>query len=347
MIVIADQTKVVQRLGAFALPVEVNVFGLGATQRLVAQALTKAGCAGGIALRKGADGAPFVTDGQHFILDCALGSIPDARRLRRSCLPCRVLWKRDSSSAFAAGPLLRLRTGLKNWHFLITLRVGGAPLAGAPVSTEQDRERLGRRRDRHWKTRAMNMFRTSRFAATLAALLTVAALAPLAHAQDANAPTNAVTPAAEQPAPPAADQPALSPSHLAAAREVVTLSGMTDSLLNVIPQVLNKTHLSIARQRPELAKELEEASNAVLLQLVPQRDEIIAIAATTFARGMTEADLVAIATFLKSGPGKTYIEKQRLLVQEIVLSMRPWTDQLNRTVLTLFREELKKKGITI
>jgi uncharacterized protein len=152
----------------------------------------------------------------------------------------------------------------------------------------------------------------------------------------------ATTEATPQPA-----APAFTPSHLAAAREVVQLSGMSDSLESLIPQVLNKTHLTIARQRPELAQQLEEASNTVLLQLVPQREEMLNIAATAFAKELGEADLVAIATFFKSPSGKLYIEKQQKLVRDVLISMQPWTDQLNRTVFSLFREELKKKGIVI
>jgi ribose 5-phosphate isomerase A len=81
MIVITDSSKRVERLGRFPLPVEIAPFGLEATRRAVAAALNSAGCSGEMVLRKGADGAPFVTDGGHYILDCQLGAIPDAERL--------------------------------------------------------------------------------------------------------------------------------------------------------------------------------------------------------------------------------------------------------------------------
>ncbi len=81
MIVIADETKLVNTLGRFALPIEVNVFGLGATRVAVEKALAAAGCPAPLSLRKGKDGQPFVTDGGHLILDAACGAIPDAARL--------------------------------------------------------------------------------------------------------------------------------------------------------------------------------------------------------------------------------------------------------------------------
>ncbi|KQO65673.1 ribose-5-phosphate isomerase RpiA [Methylobacterium sp. Leaf88] len=80
MVVIADAAKRVETLGAFPLPIEVNAFGLGATRRAVAAALRASGCTGELVLRA-RDGAPFVTDGGHHILDAHLGRIPDPEAL--------------------------------------------------------------------------------------------------------------------------------------------------------------------------------------------------------------------------------------------------------------------------
>ena len=81
MVVIADASKHVERLGRFPLPVEVNIFGLAATRRLVARAAEGLGLDGPITLRSLASGEPFVTDGGHYILDCGFGAIPDPETL--------------------------------------------------------------------------------------------------------------------------------------------------------------------------------------------------------------------------------------------------------------------------
>ena len=80
MLVIADAAKCVGVLGRFPLPVEVVRFGAAATRRAVAAGAARAGCAGEISVRL-RDGAPFVTDEGHVILDCAFGRIPDAPAL--------------------------------------------------------------------------------------------------------------------------------------------------------------------------------------------------------------------------------------------------------------------------
>jgi ribose 5-phosphate isomerase A len=80
MIVIADRSKLVDTLGAFPLPIEVNPFGLTATRIAVEKAAARLGLSGEIILRP-SDGGAFTTDGGHHILDASFGRIPDAEAL--------------------------------------------------------------------------------------------------------------------------------------------------------------------------------------------------------------------------------------------------------------------------
>ena len=81
MIVIADESKWVDTLGRFPLPVEVIPFGLKATQRAIGKAFAETGNSGQMMARNGKDGHVFVTDGGHWIVDAQLGRISDAPRL--------------------------------------------------------------------------------------------------------------------------------------------------------------------------------------------------------------------------------------------------------------------------
>lgn len=81
MIVIADETKWVETLGRFPLPIEVIPFGLGATRKAIEAVFTKNGVSGQMDVRKAKDGHAFVTDGGHWIVDARLGRIPDSPRL--------------------------------------------------------------------------------------------------------------------------------------------------------------------------------------------------------------------------------------------------------------------------
>src|SRR4030081_3677221 len=81
MIVIADESKWVDVLGRFPLPIEVVPFGLAATRRAIGRGFGGRGVSGQMVVRKGKDGHVFVTDGGHWIVDAHLGRIPDAPRL--------------------------------------------------------------------------------------------------------------------------------------------------------------------------------------------------------------------------------------------------------------------------
>jgi ribose 5-phosphate isomerase A len=80
MIVIADETKLVDTLGRFPLPIEVNRFGLAATRLAIAAAARRLGLDGPLALRRTGE-EPFLTDGGHHIIDASFGLIPDPRAL--------------------------------------------------------------------------------------------------------------------------------------------------------------------------------------------------------------------------------------------------------------------------
>ncbi|HLN37196.1 MAG TPA: ribose-5-phosphate isomerase RpiA [Xanthobacteraceae bacterium] len=81
MLVIADQSKWVQNLGRFPLPIEIAPFGASATRRAVEVATAAAGCPGAAPIRKAANGHAFVTDGGHWLLDAQLQRIPDPQAL--------------------------------------------------------------------------------------------------------------------------------------------------------------------------------------------------------------------------------------------------------------------------
>ena len=86
MIVIADGSKLIETLGRFPLPIEVNRFGLGATRRAVAEVIAAHGAEGELRLRESAPSTPFVTDGGHLILDAFFGRISQPEALSRDLL---------------------------------------------------------------------------------------------------------------------------------------------------------------------------------------------------------------------------------------------------------------------
>ena len=108
MIVIADESKLVETLGAFPLPIEVNPFGEAATRIAIEKVAAKLGLSGELKLRKSGDDT-FMTDGGHHIFDASFGRIPDAEALSRelNSIPGVVehgLFIHMASFAIIAGP---------------------------------------------------------------------------------------------------------------------------------------------------------------------------------------------------------------------------------------------------
>ncbi len=84
MIVIADESKVVDTLGKFPLPIEVMPFGMRSTLLHIEKLASTLGLSGEIVQRQRERqdrDEPYLTDGGHFILDASFGRIPDAEAL--------------------------------------------------------------------------------------------------------------------------------------------------------------------------------------------------------------------------------------------------------------------------
>jgi ribose 5-phosphate isomerase A len=77
--VIVDQSKLVEKLGThFEVPIEVVQFGWQAAARKLQE------LGGKPAMRMAANGTePFMSDGGHYIIDCAFGAIPDPEGLAK------------------------------------------------------------------------------------------------------------------------------------------------------------------------------------------------------------------------------------------------------------------------
>ena len=81
MVVITDDSKKVDKLGAFALPVEVLKFGWQTSHELIKNRLEALGLGDKPIARRMSGETPYVTDEGNFILDLQLGHIADAPQL--------------------------------------------------------------------------------------------------------------------------------------------------------------------------------------------------------------------------------------------------------------------------
>lgn len=85
VICICDESKKVETLGKFPLPVEVSRFGVNPTAWKIERVLQAMGFTNPkMRLRANAEGKPFVTESGNAIIDLALEKIPDPEKLELS-----------------------------------------------------------------------------------------------------------------------------------------------------------------------------------------------------------------------------------------------------------------------
>jgi ribose 5-phosphate isomerase A len=87
MVVIADESKLVAKLGAFPVPVEVIPFGHGTTKARIAKAAAALGYLNLEPKLRMKDSAPYRTDNSNVIYDCPFGAITDVPVLAAALSP--------------------------------------------------------------------------------------------------------------------------------------------------------------------------------------------------------------------------------------------------------------------
>lgn len=113
MTVIADETKWVDTLGRFPLPIEVMPFGLGATRLAIAQVLQDCDCPANLTLRPIGGGHPFVTDGGHWIIDVQCGKIADVAGLAHGLAGIPGVVEHGLFTGLASKVILATASGIK------------------------------------------------------------------------------------------------------------------------------------------------------------------------------------------------------------------------------------------
>ena len=81
MVCIVDESKLVERLGRFPLPVEVIPFAWRSTERLLRKLFADVGLGDPKIEMRGGLEKPLITDSGHYLLDCHLEMIPDPESL--------------------------------------------------------------------------------------------------------------------------------------------------------------------------------------------------------------------------------------------------------------------------
>lgn len=171
----------------------------------------------------------------------------------------------------------------------------------------------------------------------------MALIASLAFGIPAMAQQAAPPPAtAQQAAPPPAT---ITPSHLAAAREVVMATGLGNSFQGYGQQYTEELVRRVSATRPEIAKDLNEAVKMLTPEFKAYSDEMLLTASRIYALRIGEQDLKDIATFFKSAAGQKYVATQGQIADDLTGQVMLQNQKLSEQIVGRIRTELKKRNI--
>ena len=161
--------------------------------------------------------------------------------------------------------------------------------------------------------------------------------------EPASAQQAAPAPAAPPAAAPA--QPAPTPAAIALGKQLVTASGLSRSFDNMIPLLGTQFIRTFSARRPEIANDIDAAVKASIPAMIQRREKIITTLGTIQAQNMSEQELKDTLAFFNSPSGKAYVAAQPAMVDGVAVAIDDWTNRLSADMLTLVRDELKKKNI--
>jgi len=136
----------------------------------------------------------------------------------------------------------------------------------------------------------------------------------------------------------------LTPGHIAAAREVVVLSGISKTYDLFYPQLADSLVNTLSRTRPELRNDLIAVVKALRPEFEKRDEEMVETTARYFAAVMSEQALKDTAAFFKSDAGKQYVMMQPQVIDQMMAALDVWNRRMSEDIMTRVREEMRKKG---
>jgi hypothetical protein len=134
------------------------------------------------------------------------------------------------------------------------------------------------------------------------------------------------------------------PQQIATARELLTLK-KGDVVFNpIIDGVVETVKNVFLPTNPQLSKELNEVALQLRKEYASKRPELLNEVARVYAERFTEAELKGLVVFYKSSLGQKMVKEEPGIIDESLRRAQTWGDALSGTVMTRFREEMKKKG---
>jgi hypothetical protein len=131
---------------------------------------------------------------------------------------------------------------------------------------------------------------------------------------------------------------------LAAAHELIDVTGATTLFNPLIAGVVEQAKILYLQQNPALAKDLNEIAKKLRTDFAPRFSELTDEVAELYAEHFTEQELKDILAFYRSPVGKKMLAEQPKVVESSMKFAQTWANKLTEEAIAKMRVELKKKG---
>ncbi len=156
---------------------------------------------------------------------------------------------------------------------------------------------------------------------------------------------SAVPAGAQQPAPQqSAPLKPASPAAIAAAKELLTLKGVTGIYAAAVPNIVQRAKDQLLASNLNYQKDLSEVAVTIAQTLAGREKEIGEQMAKIYASDFTEQELRDLVVFYKTPLGQKLLVQEPKTVQASMAYMNQWAQNFSETVMAEFRSEMKKRG---
>jgi hypothetical protein len=142
--------------------------------------------------------------------------------------------------------------------------------------------------------------------------------------------------------PATAQQP--SAAALTAAKELIEIKGAEKFFQPITRGVIEQTKNLFLQTNPTLAKDLNEVSASLMVELAPRHSEVVDEIVRYYAMQFTEQELKDLTAFYKSPLGKKALEIEPRIMDQTMNFAQEWSRRFSEVVISRMRAEMKKRG---
>jgi len=138
-----------------------------------------------------------------------------------------------------------------------------------------------------------------------------------------------------------------SPEALAAAKELMAVSQMTDQLKQILPGIIQQAKPLIARGNPLVERDFDAFAPVMQAAMESRLQAFVNEGAKIYARHFTAEELQQVTNFYRTPTGAKFIREQPAVMKESMTLGQQWGQVIGEEVGRRMIEELRKRGHNI